>query len=283
MGSEQDITIPREWLELTRITGTILVLGDTDSGKSTLVRWLVQELSSNGGTTGWLDGDIGQTSLWMPTTMNLTLWDNVRDMRESASFFVGSTNAWGRGAPILTGLELLRRKAGEKGAANLVVDTTGFVDRSSGGLALKEWKIELLRPDAVIALQHARELEPVIAPLRKHPVIRVQDLKVAPQARRKNRDQRAANRRRKFREYFESAVSSCLEIARYPVYNLPRARRLSLAGLLDAQGLCLGLGVVTERTRGELVIFTPLQDFSRVVSVRISETQLDPATGLEIA
>jgi polynucleotide 5'-kinase involved in rRNA processing len=42
------------------------------------------------------------------------------------------------------------------------VDTTGLVDPSQGGKALKQWKIELRAPTTVIGLQRRQELEPIL-------------------------------------------------------------------------------------------------------------------------
>lgn len=165
-------------------------------------------------------------------------------------------------------------------ADSLVIDTTGFVDKTAGGLALKQYKIELLQPDTVIVLQFGRELEPVLAPLRKHPRIRVRDICPAAETRNKSRKRRIRTRRRKFQDYFRSAGEIELPISELPVYNLPNCRKHSLTGLLDERGLCLALGIVLAQENGTLRLLTPLSRAESVAAARLSSLSLDPHTGL---
>lgn len=53
--------------------------GRTDSGKSTFVRWLGGELCRCRVRVGWLDADIGQSTLGLPATMNLAPSDGFRE------------------------------------------------------------------------------------------------------------------------------------------------------------------------------------------------------------
>ena len=65
------------------------MLGATDSGKSTLVGWLARRLAKEGQAVGWLDGDLGQTTLGVPGSMTLALLDAPETLpRPDRSFFV---------------------------------------------------------------------------------------------------------------------------------------------------------------------------------------------------
>ncbi len=196
---------------------------------------------------------------------------------------MGSTNAAKQLLSIVTGIKRLQDVATNRGINTLVFDTSGFVDRARGGLYLKEWKIELLRPDLVVSLQHQRELEPLMAPLRKSSCMKVIDLPVASGIKRKSSEKRIQNRRKKFQYYFSRAVTCTLSISDFPIYDLPLARRYSLTGLLDRFGFCLGLGVILEQNRDKLKIFAPLPDLTGVAALRVGQFRIDPATGLEIA
>jgi polynucleotide 5'-hydroxyl-kinase GRC3/NOL9 len=277
----------RAELESGAIAGRILLIGGTDSGKSTLARCLAGVLAKvRPERAGWIDGDIGQSVIGLPTTVSLALLagpSSLKPPRPQASFFAGSTNATRCPMAILTGLKRLQEEAEGLGADTLAIDTTGFVDRTAGGLTLKEWKVELLRPHTVIALQVGRELEPVVAPLRKHPATRVVDQPVDPGTSRKSAAQRRKYRREKLRAHFGRARHIRFRIPELPVYGLAQARKLSLVGLLDGRGLCLSLGVIRERRERELEIFAPLEDTARVAAVRVSELCVDPETGVEIA
>jgi polynucleotide 5'-kinase involved in rRNA processing len=68
MNQEQvpsSIEIPAPWrlLEAERIAGTVLLVGASDTDKSTLVGWLVERLCPSHARVGWLDGDPGQSTL----------------------------------------------------------------------------------------------------------------------------------------------------------------------------------------------------------------------------
>ena len=122
-----------------------------------------------------------------------------------------------------------------------------------------------------------------MAPLRKSSCIKVIDLPVACSIKRKSTEKRMQNRRKKFRDYFSQAVTCTLGISDLPVYDLPLARRYSLAGLLDRFGFCLALGIILEQDRDILKILAPLPDLTGVEALRIGQLRMDPATGLEIA
>ena len=120
--------IPQQWQALNKedFCGTVLVVGGSDTGKSTLVRWLVQRLGRDQ-RVAWLDADPGQSTLGLPTTLNLAIADTTQnpEPRLSCSFFVGATSPKGHMLPLLSGLQRLREKCHAAGAATLIVDTTG--------------------------------------------------------------------------------------------------------------------------------------------------------------
>ena len=282
----EEISNTRDWSELIPpdLSGGIVILGDTDTGKSTLSRRLMQQLAENRGAVGWIDGDIGQSTLGLPTTTNLALVEEPPHEIPKArrSFFVGSANATGHFLQILTGLKRLQEEALDNGVKALVIDTMGFVDRKAGGLALLEWEIELLRPRTCLVLQHGDELEPVLAPLRLDPSRRVIDLPISSNVRSKSREERIRNRRTKFQQYFETAAPWRMKTSELPVHHPSLARRFSLLGFLDGQGFCLGLGIVLNWDESEAEVLTPLRETTRVAAIRMAATLVDPVTGLEV-
>ncbi len=284
MHEDQRVTPETFCADLDSIShpGTVLLLGVSDSGKSTLAGMLARQLAERSGSAAWLDGDIGQSTLGLPTTLNLALVEKGGDETPPPlkTYFVGHEDAAGGRLALLTGLKRLQEECSALKAHSLVIDTTGFVDKTGGGLALKHSKIELLQPDTVIALQKSRELEPVLAPLRKHPRINVRDLCPAAETRNKSREKRIRTRRRKFQDYFRSAGEIELSISELPVYDLPCCRKHSLTGLLDERGLCLALGIVLARENGRLRILSPLSEADSIAAARISPLRLDPYTGL---
>jgi polynucleotide 5'-hydroxyl-kinase GRC3/NOL9 len=285
MGS-RGIQVPAAWtaLEPERLVGAVMIIGATDSGKSTLVRWLAERLLVCHGRMGWLDGDIGQSSLGVPSTMSLALLDGAPEglLRPRKSFFVGAVSPRGHMLPLLVGAQRLRQLAQAAGATALVVDTTGLVAAEAGGGALKEWKIELLQPQTVIAVQAERELEHLLAPLRRDRRITLHVLEPAAAVRRRSPEERAAWRARLFRDYFAGGETVRMVLRGRPVYGLEKAVPGQLLSLNDAEGFSVSLGIILGRRGEELEILTPAADLRQVAGVRIGDLRLDPGTGNEI-
>jgi len=74
-------------------------------------------------------------------------------------------------------------------------------------VALKNAKIDLLRPDAVFAIQRERELEPLLQPLRLSRRVQLIGLRSSPAVVRRDTSARRQYRARQFASYFTSAGS----------------------------------------------------------------------------
>jgi polynucleotide 5'-hydroxyl-kinase GRC3/NOL9 len=271
------------------LKGTILVLGASDTGKSTLARYLYQEMARRGLRPAYLDSDMGQSTLGLPTTLNMALAQVAGDEGfppggPRASFFVGAITPRGHMLPTLVGSKRLQEKALALGAEAIVVDTNGLVDRAEGGKALKEWKIELLAPALVIALQRLSELEPILWPLRREERLRVLEFRVSPRARERNRERRIAHRRECLAAYFRQARPLQLGVNKMATYGREYLAPGALAALQDAEGLCLGLGFVEEADRlaGKVDLRSPLPGLDGVASIRFGPVRWDPAREIEL-
>jgi len=280
------IHISPQWdsLKMDKFSGTVMVIGSSDSGKSTFVQWLVERLSRHHGRIGWIDGDIGQSILGVPTTMNLAVMDEppVQLPRPQFTFFIGSNSPRDHMLPTLVGLKRLHDKGVSQGANVVVVDTTGFVTEQSGGGHLKHWKIELLQPNNIIALQKEGELDHIIGPLKRYSPHKLHILPVAEAVQTRPLERRASRRRYLFRHYFQSATKQTVPYSTLPVYGIRYSDRFSLMAFQGVEGFCLALGVVVNFTQDIMEILTPLSDLSKVKSIRFGSLRIDPVTGVEI-
>ena len=279
-----DFNVPEEWQGLAQnaLSGTVMLVGATDTGKSTLARWLIEQARSRGQTAAWLDGDLGQSSLGIPGTLNLAMFAGKSSTAaDRASFFVGSSSPRGHMLQVLTGLCRLRDFARTKGADPIVLDTSGLIAPESGGGALKEWEVEHLLPTTVIALQREQELEHLLAPWRHDPRFRLHLLPIAPEVRRRSPQERAERRRTLFRRFFARAKPLRISKGQKPIYGLNDAEPGCLAGLIDREGLLLGAGVVMQIWPDRLDLLSPCSLSEQVTLVRLGKLCIDPFSGAE--
>jgi polynucleotide 5'-hydroxyl-kinase GRC3/NOL9 len=285
------IHIPQEWqrLDPASLKGTVMVIGKSDTGKTTLARYLFHQLCHHYVKVGFLDCDVGQSTLGLPTTMSLTLSapaeeSNFPSQGEAFSYFIGSTSPRGHMLPTVIGAHKLQVKAEEIGAEAVVVDTTGLVDRAAGGGALKHWKIELLQPSALVSLARGSELEHILWPWRRDRRVRVHELRISKYVQARDRETRIRYREERFRNYFNKAGNLKVPIGKTVIFGIEEMSRGRVLALQDEGGFAVALGVAQEYERSSqtLTIRTPLTSMAGVSSIRFGTLMLDPATGREL-
>ncbi len=144
-------TIPSSWVKLSeRIEDfeRIFLVGEVDSGKSSLAAWLINSYS---GEVCVIDADIGQADIAHPGAMGMGVADRVPFLSEVEmldGFFAGTISPTGRESRCIRGFSLLCRKARELGKPT-IVDTTGWV-KGRKAREYKLAKIEAFSPDAVV-------------------------------------------------------------------------------------------------------------------------------------
>ncbi|MBC7249376.1 MAG: hypothetical protein H5T62_03760 [Anaerolineae bacterium] len=284
------IHVPPQWkkVDITDLGETMMIIGAPDTGKSTFARYLFQRLLERYPRVGFLDCDVGQSSLGLPTTMNLVLatpgTPDKPAVNAKLSYFVGATSPRGHMLPVVVGAHKLQRRAQQWGVAALVVDTTGLVDRLAGGGALKQWKIEILEPSTIFAFARGMELEHILWPRRRDPRVRVIELPVPQAVKERSRERRISYRAEKWQEYFAQAATLELPLQRFTVFGLEAMAPGRLLALQDMDGFALGLGVIWryDSSAQMLTVRTPLTSLEGVVSIRLGSLRLDPVTGREI-
>ena len=193
---------------IQRLPGVVLVIGASDSGKTTWVKSAVGEL---GRTTrspiAIVDGDIGQASIGPPATVALGLLrhppqeERQIDLPCEALSFIGSVTPVGYFLPLLIALKRHVDQAKAAGAEHICVDTTGLIAPGIG-FQLKLRKIELLEPHHLVTFEHHSELEMLITVARARPDLEIHRHSVDPQVRRRSATERTRYRRDSFAAYF---------------------------------------------------------------------------------
>lgn len=278
--------IPLEWekLDFTGLSGTLMIVGPPDVGKSTFSRYLFKRLCEIHPRVAYLDGDPGQSTLGPPGTMTLALAENGDDAFPPQGRmwrgFVGSVSPVGHMLPVLTCAARLIEAAREAGVQVVIYDTTGLVDPAQGGIYLKLAKIDLLRPAVLFAIQRDQELKSLLMPLHRSRRILVIELSPSPAARRRDQSVRKAHRAAQFAEYFTDASQLRVNWTQFAVLPSPRFNLHRLVAMEDADGFTIGLGIVKQidRLYRQVMLYTPVDTVNGVDAIRVGDVAVDPAT-----
>lgn len=202
-----------EWQEtIIRISGqsgTVMLVGGTDTGKTSFCTLLANEAIAAGKRVAIVDGDIGQSEIGPPTCVGLALpesaFSGLSDLSPTALAFVGSTSPRGALLELAVGLRRMADAASERNPDLLIIDTTGFI-RSPAGVRLKQAKFSLINPRQVVAIQRRGECEPILAPLAHSEEVAVHRLPVPAIIANKTALVRAQRRASRFSRYFTEAT-----------------------------------------------------------------------------
>jgi polynucleotide 5'-hydroxyl-kinase GRC3/NOL9 len=180
--------------------GTVLLLGATDSGKTTLARYIVESLFARRLPTSLIDADIGQSSIGLPGTISLKTFCDQGDLLDFSSermTFLGFANP-SKVVPLMVAMTKRMTDIGRGRAEITLVDTTGLIS-SELGKALKTAKIKAIKPTHIVAIQRGDELEHIL-PLAGD--ARIHRLKASCAAKKRSASSRRAYRKRRLEEYF---------------------------------------------------------------------------------
>ncbi len=142
-----------------RILGTnrrrivVMILGATDTGKSTLSTYIANVAVERGLYPCIIDGDIGQGDLAPPTAIGATLiHDQMVDLRDAAAEyyeFVGSVTPASSERLVACRMKSMLRRT--RHLSNMhIINTDGYI--ADGGEAYKRMLTRALAPDVVVFL-----------------------------------------------------------------------------------------------------------------------------------
>ena len=295
-GRSLEIDAPKPWFDaldlLAEQKGKALILGATDTGKSTLARFLISQLCRRGLRVGLIDADIGQSFLGPPTTIGFSVFRSDPDWEAVLSrpeiFFVGSTTPEGHFSLFLMGIERMLKKALSSEADVTLIDTTGFVS-GEGGRELKRRKIDLVSPQWILALQRSDELEPILKREEGGAAFRIFRLPLSNQVRARSMEERRAYRTERFEAYFSRGLIREMNLDDLQIEGevldpegqpLPFSWALKINGLLiglkDSRDETLALGLIKGVSQDEkrLRVLTPLEDLQAVRSLQLSSLKV---------
>jgi polynucleotide 5'-kinase involved in rRNA processing len=234
------------------MSGSVLIIGGPDTGKTTIGRLLVEDAIADGISAAYVDGDIGVSTVGPPACVGMRRlksaediadWSNADELR-----FVGSTATSGVVLPYVVAVSSLVDVA-RREAELVVLDTSGDIVGGVVGQTIVYHLMELCRPSIVVAMHRGQEMEPVVGMLRRFLSARVAMAEPLPEV-----VPLAPMERRQLRiDGFAAALPPPLPRWRVQTKvfapTLPEefdSERLDgmLVGVQDDHGHCLGLGAL---------------------------------------
>ncbi|NJF24710.1 Clp1/GlmU family protein [Thermococcus sp. Bubb.Bath] len=196
--------------------GTVMFVGDVDSGKTTTVTFVANELVGRGYRVAIVDSDVGQKSILPPATVSLGFLESqvehLSQVKPFAHYFVGITTPSEYMGETVIGVKRLV-EIGRRNADFVLIDTTGFI--RGRGFELKRLKVEAVLPDLVVFIEKGNEMEKL-----KHAVsglAEVVTLKASPSLRPHSPGERREIRRAKWRSYFKGSRLVEVDVSGIPV------------------------------------------------------------------
>lgn len=164
----EESTIPTSWIEASQIaqqSSTLtVIIGNVDSGKSTISTFLANQLSKQGLSVAVIDADIGQADIGPPATVSSALVKSpilgLQDLEPERSYFIGDTSPSNVQTKLIK--NIVRLKDSVSGFADrILVNTDGWV---ADELAV-QYKLQLvgqIKPDLVLGLSGSNDLDPFL-------------------------------------------------------------------------------------------------------------------------
>jgi polynucleotide 5'-hydroxyl-kinase GRC3/NOL9 len=259
---------------------TVFVLGLTDSGKTTLCRFLGRELARHW-PTARVDGDPGQSFFGPPACLGLA-WEPWDGNSSPVLRFVGSTSPMRHFLQTLTGIKRLVDHAFEEGAQKVVLDSSGYMN-TDAGREFHFQTLDLLEPDYLVALQQADEMEPLLASFARRVKPRLHRLQISPAVVGRSWIERRLYREEKFKRYFQGATAQVISLENLGIHGMvpaldrPESYYHRMVALCDCRGFVSVLGIVEqiELDKARLYLYAPPFQHSQIASVQFGSISLE--------
>jgi polynucleotide 5'-kinase involved in rRNA processing len=251
-----------EVIERASTLNSVMLIGAMDTGKSTLGRRIARAALEKGRTVAYVDADVGNSTIGPPACTALAVLSSTSQLDALSAadrlHFVGSITPDRLVLQHVIGTVALADE-GRRAADLVIVDTTGAISGVAGE-TLKYHKVELIRPELVVALQRGGELEPIVGMLRRFLAADVAALPADPDVNPVGPDHRAARRADAFAIAFAPPLDRWRVRPTVFAPTLPPGLDLArldgvLVGVQDGDGHCLGLGRL-EYDEGSLRVLT---------------------------
>lgn len=259
--------------EKARLCKRIIILGEVDTGKSTFARYLITSMLNEQKNVCFIDSDIGQSSIALPTTIAVKLYSETASLNTDEIvidfdriYFVGFTTP--SICPELFIQEFTEAvKFAEKLDVITLVDTTGLI-AGEMGKNLKLKKISIFNPDLIIAFNRKGELNHIISEITSETIILTPSKNITP----RNPMKRAEYRMKKFKKYFKNAETVAVE-RKLLKGSLPSIPQGTILGIFKDEE-CIAVGVIEDMDKENVIFFCPPLDIKAISKLKIGHLNL---------
>jgi polynucleotide 5'-hydroxyl-kinase GRC3/NOL9 len=259
--------------------GICLILGASDTGKTTLAEALVKHFAVNR-PVGIVDADIGQSHIGPPTTVGWDVVDNphsgLSKLTSAGISFVGDITPTGHLLQLTVAITQCVQQVSES-TELIIVDTPGFI--SGPAAAALWWSVQrILKPKLILAVQRKDELNHIISGLRLFE-LQLELIKSPPQISTKSPQDRQSYRRSQFISYFRNAVLHKISLSNITVQlgiNLQRESFINrLVGLRNENGLDMAIGIITGWDNDNIIVKAPKINIRKIRCLVIGDITIE--------
>lgn len=277
-----NIIVEKEWTktkdDFIKNGKKLMVIGGSDSGKSTFILYLANEIFKIGKKVGVLDLDIGQSNIGPPGTIGFGKvrknLNNLSEIEPKRMYFIGGVSPKGNLLQLVVGSFKLLKEMEKEFLDYIMIDTTGLVNGIIAEV-LKHNKIEVLDPDYIIIFENENEIDNLIKPFiyGNKKIIKI---KPSSNSIERTRLERIEYRNKKFREYFSNSKRVEIHFNENNIigYDLKKYTPLqnSIVGLLDKNRFLLYLGILESinEDRDSMIIKAPIDDKNEIKFIKFS-------------
>ena len=272
-------TVPVAWNEaaqvLQRQRGVCIIIGEVDSGKSSLCTFLANKCLEDTGKVGLVDADVGQADIGPPATISSSVVQapiiGLQKAPAGISFFVGDTSPSFVPDKVVTLATRLKKRI--TGLADTVlVNTDGWLGEFNA-MRHKQLMLEEIQPDLVIALSRSDE---IIDPLLDGVKSASLKLPSSSFARVRSKEERKKAREAGYRRFLQGSHKSGIsQETRMRMFDqleqtvFPENRRCKglVAGLLNQNEELLSIGRINHVENGKVVVETKTMEKPTVLEI----------------
>ncbi len=264
-------------------SGICLILGDVDTGKTTLATAIAGRLAA-GGPVGVIDADVGQSHIGPPAAIGWAVVEksevDFSRLTPRGISFVGDVTPVGH---LLQFTEALTQCVGRlRGiVGHIIIDTPGFI---AGPAATALWWTvqRILQPKLIVAVQRDNELSDILAGLRNLDS-QIELLKPHPGIPAKSSQARRSHRQSQFRKYFQDSRLHTLTLSKTTIQTTRTASSDSLLhrliALRNGEGIDEALGIIEDwqPDADRVAVRAPLADIAQIRCLAVGDVTVDLA------